>query len=148
MSSRGSSRSSVFVNQILICELQKISRVSVNNGVISSPGLISSCSFLPVINVFFFFVFFFIPLFRGVSPPLCDVETDLSSRWRLEYDVYQYFLPENDLSERSLLSGVETVAGAPSMLQNGRKVERGKKYSCPVPHCSRFRYSFTRGNVT
>ncbi|XP_017341134.1 transmembrane 7 superfamily member 3 isoform X2 [Ictalurus punctatus] len=59
---------------------------------------------------------------RGVSPPLCDVETDLSSRWRLEYDVYQYFLPENDLSERSLLSGVETVAGAPSMLQNGRKL--------------------------
>lgn len=56
----------MFVNQILICELQKISRVSVNNGVISSPGLISSCSsFLPVINVFFFFYSF---VQRSLSP--------------------------------------------------------------------------------
>ncbi|KAB5565967.1 hypothetical protein PHYPO_G00247680 [Pangasianodon hypophthalmus] len=59
---------------------------------------------------------------RGVSPPACDVETDLSSRWRLEYDVYQYFLPENDLSEQSLLIGMETVARVPGMVENGRKL--------------------------
>lgn len=53
---------------------------------------------------------------------MCDVETDLNTRWRLQYDVYQYFLPENDLSEQSLISGMETVATVPGMVENGRKV--------------------------
>ncbi|XP_060770301.1 transmembrane 7 superfamily member 3 [Neoarius graeffei] len=59
---------------------------------------------------------------RGASPPACDVETDLNNRWRLEYDVYQFFLPENDLSEQSLISGIKTVAWVTNMVENGRKV--------------------------
>ncbi|GAA6094520.1 transmembrane 7 superfamily member 3 isoform X1 [Tachysurus ichikawai] len=59
---------------------------------------------------------------RGVSPLACDVKMDLSSRWRLEYDVYQYFLPENDLSEQSLISGMEMVATVPGMVENGTKL--------------------------
>lgn len=60
--------------------------------------------------------------FRGVSPPACDVETDSSTRWRLEYDVYQYFLPESDLSELSLIRGIQRVASVSAMVENGRKV--------------------------
>ncbi|XP_036432546.1 transmembrane 7 superfamily member 3 [Colossoma macropomum] len=59
---------------------------------------------------------------RDVSPPACDVDTGFSTRWRLEYDVYQYFLPENDLSEQSLISGIERVASVSSMVENGRKL--------------------------
>ncbi|TSK13539.1 Transmembrane 7 superfamily member 3 [Bagarius yarrelli] len=59
---------------------------------------------------------------RGVSPPACDVDTDSNTRWRLQYDVYQYFLPENDLSEQSLISGMETVARVQGMVENGRKL--------------------------
>ncbi|KAF7701850.1 transmembrane 7 superfamily member 3 [Silurus meridionalis] len=59
---------------------------------------------------------------RGTSPPACDVETDLSSRWRLEYDVYQFFLPESDLSERMMIKGMETVARGMNMMENGRKL--------------------------
>ncbi|KAH0616450.1 hypothetical protein JD844_027553 [Phrynosoma platyrhinos] len=39
----------------------------------------------------------------GVNPPLCDSVSSQESRWRLHYDVYQYFLPENDLSEVTFL---------------------------------------------
>ncbi|XP_072528564.1 transmembrane 7 superfamily member 3 [Salminus brasiliensis] len=59
---------------------------------------------------------------RGVSPPACDVDTGSSTRWRLEYDVYQYFLPENDLSEQSLISSMERAASVSSMVKNGRKL--------------------------
>lgn len=60
--------------------------------------------------------------YRGVFAPACDVEAISTSRWRLEYDVYQYFLPENDFSEQSLINGIERVAKVSDMVNNGRKV--------------------------
>ncbi|XP_076862943.1 transmembrane 7 superfamily member 3 [Brachyhypopomus gauderio] len=59
---------------------------------------------------------------REVSPPACDVGMGSTTHWRLEYDVYQYFLPENDLSEQSLISGMKSVASVSSMVENGRKL--------------------------
>ncbi|XP_058480710.1 transmembrane 7 superfamily member 3 [Solea solea] len=59
---------------------------------------------------------------RGNSPPLCDESTGADTRWRLQYDIYQYFLPENDLSERSLFSGIQAVADISGMMQNGKHV--------------------------
>ncbi|XP_066525984.1 transmembrane 7 superfamily member 3 [Hoplias malabaricus] len=59
---------------------------------------------------------------RGESSPACDVDTGPSTHWRLEYDVYQYFLPENDLSDKSLISGMERVASVSSMVENGRQL--------------------------
>ncbi|XP_030070404.1 transmembrane 7 superfamily member 3 isoform X2 [Microcaecilia unicolor] len=47
---------------------------------------------------------------RGASPPLCDVNTDQNSRWRLQYDVYQHFLPESDFREAVLLSHLQNMS--------------------------------------
>lgn len=58
---------------------------------------------------------------RGDPAPPCDL-SDSDSRWRLEYDVFQYFLPENDLSERSLFTAVETVADTEGLINNAKKV--------------------------
>lgn len=60
--------------------------------------------------------------FRGVLPPACDESTAASTRWRLRYDVYQYFLPENDLSQSSLFSALQSVADVGGIRQNGRRV--------------------------
>ncbi|XP_030575705.1 transmembrane 7 superfamily member 3 [Archocentrus centrarchus] len=59
---------------------------------------------------------------RGGVPPACDQSTGTETRWRLQYDVYQYFLPENDLSERSLFSGFQAVADEQGVMGNGRRV--------------------------
>ncbi|XP_049422218.1 transmembrane 7 superfamily member 3 [Epinephelus fuscoguttatus] len=59
---------------------------------------------------------------RGEAPPACDKSTDTNTRWRLRYDIYQYFLPENDLSERSLFSGIQAVADIRGMMENGKRV--------------------------
>ncbi|XP_008399631.1 transmembrane 7 superfamily member 3 [Poecilia reticulata] len=59
---------------------------------------------------------------RGQTPAACDVSTASNTRWRLEYDVYQYFLPESDLSESSLFSGLQAVANARGMAASGRLV--------------------------
>ncbi|KAK7129605.1 hypothetical protein R3I93_019297 [Phoxinus phoxinus] len=59
---------------------------------------------------------------RGEIPPACDVDTGSSTRWRLVYEVYQYFLPEGDLSEKSLISGMERVANVQNLQDNSRKV--------------------------
>ncbi|XP_047431764.1 transmembrane 7 superfamily member 3 [Mugil cephalus] len=59
---------------------------------------------------------------RGKAPPACDQSTESTTRWRLQYDVYQYFLPERDLSERSLFSGIQAVADIQGMMQNGRRI--------------------------
>uniref|UniRef100_A0A8P4GEM2 Transmembrane 7 superfamily member 3 n=1 Tax=Dicentrarchus labrax TaxID=13489 RepID=A0A8P4GEM2_DICLA len=59
---------------------------------------------------------------RGVAPPACDQSTEGNTRWRLQYDVYQYFLPENDLSERSLFTAIQTVADIQGMMENGKRV--------------------------
>lgn len=59
---------------------------------------------------------------RDKTPPACDQSTETTTRWRLQYDIYQYFLPESDLSERSLFSGIQAVAEIQGMMQNGRRV--------------------------
>ncbi|MEQ2189126.1 hypothetical protein GOODEAATRI_022028 [Goodea atripinnis] len=58
----------------------------------------------------------------GQTPPACDTSTGTSTRWRLQYDVYQYFLPENDLSESSLFAGIQAVADIRGMMASGRLV--------------------------
>ena len=64
---------------------------------------------------------------RGESPPSCDTSTESNTRWRLQYDVYQYFLPENDLSERSLFSGIQAMADIQGLMENGKRVRSVKK---------------------
>uniref|UniRef100_A0A1A7YM81 Transmembrane 7 superfamily member 3 n=1 Tax=Iconisemion striatum TaxID=60296 RepID=A0A1A7YM81_9TELE len=59
---------------------------------------------------------------RGQTPPACDETTGSDTRWRLQYDIYQHFLPENDLSERSLFSGFQAVADVRGLMASGRRV--------------------------
>lgn len=59
---------------------------------------------------------------RGESPPACGASSGPDSHWRLEYDVFQFFLPENDLSERSLFRALQAVADTQGMVSNGNKV--------------------------
>ncbi|XP_052411152.1 transmembrane 7 superfamily member 3 isoform X1 [Carassius gibelio] len=59
---------------------------------------------------------------REETPPACDVDVSSSTRWRLVYEVYQYFLPEGDLSEQSLISSLKRVANVQNVQDNGRKV--------------------------
>ncbi|XP_016366458.1 transmembrane 7 superfamily member 3-like [Sinocyclocheilus rhinocerous] len=59
---------------------------------------------------------------RGESPPACDVDMGSSTRWRLVYELYQYFLPEGDLSEQSLISSLERAANVQNVQDNSRKV--------------------------
>lgn len=60
--------------------------------------------------------------FRGADPPSCDVKMGPDSRWRLQYDVYQYFLPENDLTEEVLLRHLQRMAEVPQVQANAVKV--------------------------
>ncbi|XP_034983732.2 transmembrane 7 superfamily member 3 isoform X1 [Zootoca vivipara] len=57
---------------------------------------------------------------RGTNPPLCDLGS--SSRWRLSYEVYQYFLPENDLSEASFVSHMRKMSEVQSIRMHGTKM--------------------------
>ncbi|XP_078270989.1 transmembrane 7 superfamily member 3-like [Rhinoraja longicauda] len=59
---------------------------------------------------------------RGIVPPACDVETDGHTRWRLTYELYQYFLPENDLSDGSLSDGMSKMSSVQGIMANGRKI--------------------------
>ncbi|XP_063567788.1 transmembrane 7 superfamily member 3 isoform X3 [Pongo abelii] len=59
---------------------------------------------------------------RGVDPPSCDAGTDQDSRWRLQYDVYQYFLPENDLTEEMLLKHLQRMVSVPQVKASALKV--------------------------
>ncbi|XP_037703131.1 transmembrane 7 superfamily member 3 isoform X2 [Choloepus didactylus] len=59
---------------------------------------------------------------RGTDPPPCDVGTGRDSRWRLQYDVYQYYLPENDLTEKVLLKHLQRMAEVPQVKANAIKV--------------------------
>ncbi|XP_019747440.1 transmembrane 7 superfamily member 3 [Hippocampus comes] len=59
---------------------------------------------------------------RGSAPPSCDTSTGANTRWRLQYDVYQYFLPENDLSERSLFRAVQAVGDVDGMRESGKRI--------------------------
>ncbi|XP_074758467.1 transmembrane 7 superfamily member 3 isoform X2 [Athene noctua] len=59
---------------------------------------------------------------RGANPPSCDSGTGQNSRWRLHYDVYRYFLPENDLSEMVLMSHIQKMSEVQSIKANGVKM--------------------------
>ncbi|XP_010854314.1 PREDICTED: transmembrane 7 superfamily member 3 isoform X2 [Bison bison bison] len=59
---------------------------------------------------------------RGADPPSCDVKMGPDSRWRLQYDVYQYFLPENDLTEEVLLRHLQRMAEVPQVQASAVKV--------------------------
>ncbi|XP_044929252.1 transmembrane 7 superfamily member 3 isoform X2 [Mustela putorius furo] len=59
---------------------------------------------------------------RGTNPLPCDIGTGRDSRWRLLYDVYQYFLPENDLSQEGLLKHLQRMAEVPQVKANAIKV--------------------------
>lgn len=59
-----------------------------------------------------------------MAPPPCDASTAADTHWRLQYDVYQYFLPENDLSQHSLFSAIQAVADVRGLTQKGRRVGR------------------------
>ncbi|XP_006867023.1 PREDICTED: transmembrane 7 superfamily member 3 [Chrysochloris asiatica] len=59
---------------------------------------------------------------RDTDPPPCDVGTGQDSRWRLQYDVYQYFLPENDLTEQVLLKHLQRMVKVPQVQANAIKV--------------------------
>ncbi|XP_026182453.1 transmembrane 7 superfamily member 3 isoform X2 [Mastacembelus armatus] len=59
---------------------------------------------------------------RGGPPPACDQSTGTTTRWRLQYDVYQYFLPENDLSEHTLFSSIQAMADIRGVMENGKRV--------------------------
>uniref|UniRef100_A0A667HUC3 Transmembrane 7 superfamily member 3 n=1 Tax=Lynx canadensis TaxID=61383 RepID=A0A667HUC3_LYNCA len=59
---------------------------------------------------------------RGTNPPPCDIGMERDSRWRLLYDVYQYFLPENDLTEEGLLKHLQRMAEVPQVKANAIKV--------------------------
>lgn len=61
-------------------------------------------------------------VFREAEPPLCDVSTGQESRWRLRYDVYQYFLPEGDLTEASLLRHLQRMAQVAQVKASAVKV--------------------------
>ncbi|XP_002712742.3 transmembrane 7 superfamily member 3 isoform X2 [Oryctolagus cuniculus] len=59
---------------------------------------------------------------RGAAPPSCDAGTGRDSRWRLQYDVYQYFLPENDLAEKVLLQHLQRMAEVSQVKASAVKV--------------------------
>ncbi|KAM9228896.1 transmembrane 7 superfamily member 3 isoform 2-T2 [Dugong dugon] len=59
---------------------------------------------------------------RGTDPPPCDVGMSQDSRWRLRYDVYQYFLPENDLTEQVLLKHLQRMVEVPQVKARAIKV--------------------------
>lgn len=75
------------------------------------------------------------------------MDTDSSTHWRLEYDVYQYFLPESDLSEHSLIGGMETVARVPGMVENGRKVRGEEKHSQLVINTVHIPHTLAHGHL-
>nr|XP_060634223.1 transmembrane 7 superfamily member 3 [Anolis sagrei ordinatus] len=59
---------------------------------------------------------------RDAKPPLCDSVTNRESRSRLRYDVYQYFLPENDLSETAFVSHMRKMSQVQNIKANGVKL--------------------------
>nr|XP_033807578.1 transmembrane 7 superfamily member 3 isoform X2 [Geotrypetes seraphini] len=61
---------------------------------------------------------------RGASPPLCDVKTSQDSRWRLQYDIYQHFLPESDFRETVLLSHLQNMSTAQLVKTHGVQLVR------------------------
>ncbi|KAM4035354.1 LOW QUALITY PROTEIN: transmembrane 7 superfamily member 3 [Anomaloglossus baeobatrachus] len=59
---------------------------------------------------------------RAAQPLPCDVQTGQESRFRLQYDVYQYFLPENNLNDSVLLAHLQTMSLVRQISANGIKL--------------------------
>ncbi|XP_060114113.1 transmembrane 7 superfamily member 3 [Heteronotia binoei] len=59
---------------------------------------------------------------RGANPPSCDSGTDRDTRWRLYYDIYQHFLPENDMSEAAFVSHMRKMSAVQDIVVNGIKM--------------------------
>ncbi|XP_056373616.1 transmembrane 7 superfamily member 3 [Hyla sarda] len=59
---------------------------------------------------------------REATPPACDIQTGSESRWRLQYDIYQYFLPENNLNDSVLLAQLQKMSVVPQITANGIKL--------------------------
>uniref|UniRef100_A0A8C5MVN7 Transmembrane 7 superfamily member 3 n=1 Tax=Leptobrachium leishanense TaxID=445787 RepID=A0A8C5MVN7_9ANUR len=59
---------------------------------------------------------------RDGIPAACDVKTGQDSRWRLLYDVYQYFLPENNLNGSTLLTHLQRMSMVQQVTTNGIKL--------------------------
>ncbi|XP_040291612.1 transmembrane 7 superfamily member 3 [Bufo bufo] len=59
---------------------------------------------------------------RDATPQACDVQTGQESRWRLQYDIYQYFLPENNLNDSVLLAHLQKMSAVPQISANGMKL--------------------------
>ncbi|XP_075066610.1 transmembrane 7 superfamily member 3 [Mixophyes fleayi] len=59
---------------------------------------------------------------REASPPACDVQMGQDSRWRLQYDIYQYFLPESNLNDSVLLAHLQKMSMVPQVIANGVKL--------------------------
>ncbi|XP_041113286.1 transmembrane 7 superfamily member 3-like isoform X1 [Polyodon spathula] len=59
---------------------------------------------------------------RGQTAPPCDVSSGQTSRKPLEYDVYQYFLPEGDLSEQVFIGHIQKMADIHKVVANGKKL--------------------------
>ncbi|XP_060695192.1 transmembrane 7 superfamily member 3 isoform X1 [Hemiscyllium ocellatum] len=57
---------------------------------------------------------------RGTVPPLCDFAEEPTLR--LQYDVYQYFLPEADLTEKLLFASLQKMAKVDHVETNGVKL--------------------------
>ncbi|XP_043564661.1 transmembrane 7 superfamily member 3 isoform X2 [Chiloscyllium plagiosum] len=58
---------------------------------------------------------------RGTVPPLCDFAAE-EPTLRLQYDVYQYFLPEADLTEKLLFASLQKMAKVDQVEANGVKL--------------------------
>uniref|UniRef100_A0A8D0C1D0 Transmembrane 7 superfamily member 3 n=1 Tax=Salvator merianae TaxID=96440 RepID=A0A8D0C1D0_SALMN len=58
---------------------------------------------------------------RGKNPPSCDSGTIQNTRWRLHYDIYYYFLPENDFSEAAFVSHMKKMSEVQSIKANAVK---------------------------
>ncbi|XP_023694003.1 transmembrane 7 superfamily member 3-like [Paramormyrops kingsleyae] len=59
---------------------------------------------------------------RGEDPLSCDAGQGSRSRWQLTYEVYQYFLPEGDLSEGALFDGLKVVDSVEAVRRHGSKM--------------------------
>ncbi|MGH0116498.1 UNVERIFIED_CONTAM: hypothetical protein FKN15_009631 [Acipenser sinensis] len=59
---------------------------------------------------------------RGQTAPSCNVSSGQTSRRRLEYDIYQYFLPESDLSEQVFIGHIQKMANIHEVVANGKKL--------------------------
>ncbi|XP_078272699.1 transmembrane 7 superfamily member 3 [Rhinoraja longicauda] len=58
---------------------------------------------------------------RGAAPPPCEA-TSQAPRWRLQYNIHQYFLPEGDLSETVLFASLQKMAEVHQVEANGVKL--------------------------